>query len=266
MRNGHAGEHELLNTLYKNDDLNIGWFKDDDTTVDEARSLMIDRILRLVPKIAKKTKFLVVGSGHGYTPISIVDKHLCRVDAVTTDPSSIKIIEKVVKDKAYEKKLYPLHTEELHNLPTETDNYNVLLSQEVMSYVEDKRRLFVVYHASLMAEGRLVLTDFISDKELSADEVKLFGYEDPSLWTLKNLEKLTDKTGLQRVYTKDFSPEIIGYYKHIRKQVEENQAKVDKKMGKGSAKEHQEIYDKKIKLLEKGKVKWCLFVYQKINV
>lgn len=266
MRKGHSGEYDLLNVLFKSDDLNIGWFKDDDIDIIEARKAMLDRILRLVPKIAKKTKFLVVGGGHGNAAMNIVDRHLCRVDCISTDQSMIDQLSKLVKKKEYEKKLYPLLTDVVDNLPTETDNYNVLLSQEVVSHVEDKRKLFVVYHASLMAEGRLVLTDFIADKGLKAEDASLFGYEEFGLWNDADAEKLTDKTGLQRVYTKDFSSEIVGYYKHIIEQIDQNKTKVDKKLGKGSGDKHIEIYNKKIQILEKGKVKWCLFVYQKINV
>jgi cyclopropane fatty-acyl-phospholipid synthase-like methyltransferase len=266
MRQGHQGEYELLNVIFKNDDLNIGYFKSDDIDIVEARSLMLDRILRLVPKIAKKTKFLVAGSGYGTTAMSIVDKHLCRVDSVTTDKSSIAPLTKEIEKKEYQKKLYPHLTDTIDNLPTETDNYNVLMSQEIISRVEDKRKMFIVYHASLMAEGRLVVTDFFSTDGLKKDGHELFGYEDSSLWTELDAEKLTNKSGLQKVYSKDFSPELIGYYTHLIDVVKKNAAKVDKKLGKGSADKHIDIYEKKIKLLKKGTAKWSLFVYQKINV
>ncbi len=267
MRQGHAGEYELLNTLFANDDLNIGYYKEEDTKIDKARELMLLRILRLVPKIAKKTKFLVVGAGWGTAAMTIVDTYLCRVDSISTTKKEQDHLEKALKKKEYEKKLYT-HLSERHvDLPTETDNYNVLLSQEVMSYVEDKRKLFIVYHASLMAEGRLVMTDFLQGEKYESKHSDLFGHSDAiPLWTDLDVEKLTNKSGLQKVYNKDFSPELIGHYQYIIKELDIKKATVDKKLGKGASQKHTDIYKAKIEALEKGAIKWCLYVYQKINI
>lgn len=267
MRQGHKGEYELLNTLFVHDDLNVGYYKEEDTKIKKARELMLLRILRLVPKIAKKTKFLVVGAGWGTTAMSIVDTYLCRVDSISTTKKEQDHLEKALKKKEYEKKLYTYLTEKHIDLPTETDNYNVLLSQEVMSYVEDKRKLFIVYHASLMAEGRLVLTDFLKGKKSDDKYDGLFGHsEENPLWTELDVEKLTNKSGLQKVYNKDFSPELIGHYQYIINELDAKAKAVDKKLGKGAAKKHSDIYKTKIQALEKGAVKWCLYVYQKINI
>jgi len=223
--------------------------------------------LRLVPKIAKKTKFLVVGAGWGTSALSIVDTYLCRVDSISTVKKEQDHLEKLLKKKEYEKKLYTYLTEQHVDLPTETDNYNVLLSQEIMSYVEDKRKLFIVYHASLMAEGRLVMTDYLRGEKADKKFDGLFGHsEEIPLWTELDVEKLTNKSGLQKVYNKDFSPELIGHYKYISQELAAKEKVVDKKLGKGTTAKHLDIYKTKIKALEKGAVKWCLYVYQKINI
>jgi len=196
-----------------------------------------------------------------------VDTYLCRVDSISTSTEEQEHLDKALKKKEYEKKLYTYLSEKHVDLPTETDNYNVLLSQEIMSYVEDKRKLFIVYHASLMAEGRLVMTDFLRGKKFDDKYAGLFGHtEDNPLWTELDVEKLTNKSGLQKVYNKDFSPELIGHYNYIISELGAKEKAVDKKLGKGTAKKHLDIYKTKVEALEKGAIQWSLYVYQKINI
>lgn len=267
MKKGHEGEYDLFRAVWGKKDIHIGSFKNDEVTIPQASKLMLDRMIRLIPKIAKKTKFLVLDSGFGTVANSIVKEFECRVDCVNIDKDENKVNQKWVEKNSFEKKLFIIENENYEDLPIERDNYNLALAQEIASFVEDKRKLFRGLFGSMVAEGRLIFTDFLEgDKVLTESESKdLFGFHG-QLISEKNLEKVTKKNSFQKVFAKDMTDQLQLFYENVISEIEKNRAKVEKKLSKKVVDDHIAIYNSKVKIIKDKKIKWVLHIYQKINV
>ncbi len=267
MKTGHQGEYELFRALWGKKDIHIGFFKTEDTTIPQASKLMLARMIRLIPKIAKKTKFLVIGSGFGTVANSIVKEFECRVDCVNNDPDENKVNQKWVEKHSFEKKLFIIENENFEDLPIERDNYNLALAQEMASFVEDKQKLFRGLFGSMVAEGRLIFTDFLEgDQPLTESEsVDYFGF-DGQLISEKELEVITKKNSFQKVFSKDMTDQLDLFYKEVIKEIEKQRPKVEKKLTKAVVDNHVSIYKSKGKMIKAKKIKWVLHIYQKINV
>lgn len=267
MQRGTKEQHELFELLYPNSDILTGLYTEEVTTIPEASIAMLDRFLSLIPKIAKKSKILIVGSGYGTIAQHIVSTHMCRVDCINLDNVQNAYNQEQILLNGFEKKLYILEATSSAELPVDREFYNIVICQEFASYAEDKQTLLRNIHRTLLPEGRFLISDFVKGDGFKSDAniSEKLGHSIP-LWDATEIKKILSKNGLQRIYGKNLTDELIEHNAELLKVVDTNSETIESKLGKGKSKAHLEAIQARQGALADDEYNWFFHIYQKMNV
>ena len=240
----------------------VGLYGEDKLTVDEASQAILAKMLKLLPKVNKSTKFLELGSGRGAAARFIVDVYGSKIDCVNLSKVENKAHQKLnTKEEVYGTSIKILEGD-FEDMLFESSNYDFVLAQESLLHSMEKEHVFRQITRALKPEGRLVITEIM--KTDAADEDHTFKAEEHGLVelaTLATYKRLARTNNLYTAYIREMPEEL-------KKHLEAMQTVMDqqkKKVSGPDLKTIGEILQESINAVDGELLTWGILVFQKIN-
>lgn len=257
----------LLLDLLGEDYHSIGFYHPEDTPLKEAVIASYDKIIRLLPRFAKKTRILILNSGMGQSAHYIFDKFECRIDCLNNDLEQNEINHKRIASKGVEKKMN-ISLASTEEIPYDRESFDIIWSQDHFHEIPKKNKLFREIHRLLVPEGRLVFTSlYISDQVEKDDERKFISADYPARDIVKKskYEKLARRSLLQPIYTLELRSSAKAHFSNVLSLIQEHAKDKKSKYNSSLLAATESEFEKSFNYVNDGKVEWGIFIYQKLN-
>jgi sarcosine/dimethylglycine N-methyltransferase len=259
------------NYFYQNiwspDYTHVGSYKNEDVGIEEASIAMIKRMVRLIPKIKKSTKFLDLGSGYGGTARFIAKTYECSITCVNISEIQNDINNKLNKEAELDEKITVVKAN-FEKLPFQRDSFDLVWSQDAFLHSDQKELVFREVSRVINNEGRFIFTDFVKSEDCPQEVLQpiLDRLQLKDLGTLKQYDRLARSVDLAKVYNKEMPDMMIIHYRKVLEKLHSEYKSITKKVSKKYIDDMMEGLQFWIDGAEAGHISWALFQYQKKNV
>lgn len=259
------------NNFYQNvwspDYTHVGSYKDGDESIEEASLAMIKRMVRLIPKIKKSTKFLDLGSGYGGTARYIAETYECSITCVNISETQNEINRKLNKEAGLDEKITVVKAN-FEELPFQRDSFDLVWSQDAFLHSDHKDLIFREVSRVINNEGRFIFTDFIKREDSSKEVLQpiLQRLQLNDLGTFKYYDRMARTEDMAKVYNKDMPDMMIIHYSKVLGKLKAEYKTITKNVSKKYIDDMMEGLQYWIDGAEAGHVSWALFQYQKKKV
>ncbi|NND07146.1 MAG: class I SAM-dependent methyltransferase [Saprospiraceae bacterium] len=252
----------FLESVLETHFLHIGLYGDEELSVDDASKAILAKMLKLLPKVNKSTKFLELGAGKGAGARFIVDQYGSKVDCVNISKVENKLHTKLNSaEEIYEQSIKILEGD-FQDMLFENANYDFVLAQESLLHSAEKEHVFRQITRALKPEGRLVLTEIM--KTDNAEENNAFLLEKQGLIelaTLATYKRLARTNNLYTAYIREMPEELKNHALAVLNAL----GTTKKKVTSADQKFVSEICQDTIDAVDKEQLTWGILIFQKIN-
>ena len=185
------------------------WVTGKESKEDAAQNLI--ELLIAKSGLKNKSKVLDVGCGIGGTSIYLARKYECDVTGITISPVQVEMAYKAALELPI-KNIPKFQVEDANNI-TIKDKFDIIWSVEMISHLNDRKNLFQRASELLKPGGKMCITDWLADDNLSASEKSKFIKPIEkgmlvSLPTLSEYKEHIDANGFRLVYYEDISSNV----------------------------------------------------------
>jgi sarcosine/dimethylglycine N-methyltransferase len=253
--------------IWSTDYLHVGSYKEDTVSIEEASVAMIERMLRLLPKMKKSSKLLDLGSGYGGTARYLVETYGCNITCVNISEVQNEINSEKNKKAELDNKISVVKAN-FEKLPFTRDSFDLVWSQDAFLHSAHKDEVFREVSRVINNEGRFIFTDFIKKEKCPADVLEpiLQRLQLKDLATIKRYDRLAQNVDLAKVYTKEMPEMMLIHYRKVLERLEADYKNITKKVTKSYIDNMMKGLQLWIDGAEAGHISWALFQYQKKNV
>lgn len=257
---------ELIKMIWDGENNHIGIYKTPRTSPKTAMPHTTERMLRLGPKLKKKSSVLDIGSGLGGTVRFIAEKYGSKITAVNLSEVENEIHQTMNKESELDEKVTITHAN-MELLPFPRETFDLVLSQDSLYHSARKKKVFLEVARVLNPEGRFLFTDIMEGENATDKKLeKLFkDFCIKDLSTEKRYNRMARKSDMEKVYHREMTEELITHYSKMVKAIEKNKAKLEKKTTKKFVKETLSRYNSWVQAAEDGVISWGIMQYQKRN-
>lgn len=259
------------NYFYQNiwspDFTHVGTYKDEDVSIEEASIAMIKRMVRLLPRIKKSTKFLDLGSGYGGAARFIAETYECSITCVNISETQNEINNKLNKEAGLDEKITVVKAN-FEELPFQRDSFDMVWSQDAFLHSDHKDLIFREVSRVINNEGRFIFTDFIKNEDSPKEVLQpiLERLQLKDLGTFKQYDRLARSVDMAKVYNKDMPEMMIIHYKKVLEKLKAEYSSITKKASQKYIDDMMKGLQNWIDGAEAGHISWALFQYQKKKV
>ena len=241
-------------------DINIGIYKKPKQTIQDGNQSLILRMIKLLPSIKKSTKVLNLSRGYSEAPKYLVDKYFCKLDTINPDEAINKALLKKIEKEDLQKFL-SVTTGKFEKLPYESEEFNIVWTQDIFLKNEDNLKVFQEIARVLIPGGRFIFTSVLLSENCPENGLKKLSEVTPikDLGLIREYIKLADKVDLERVFIKEIPEQLTQHYSRML------EALKSKKSSKAIIKAKIAEVELWLEASEKGYLSWGIFQFQKRN-
>ncbi len=252
----------FLDNVLISDFLHVGLYDDDHKTVDEASLATIKKMIRLLPKVNKSTRFLELGAGRGGTARFIVDQYGSKVDCINLSKNENKWHEKRNSQNEVYAQSIKIQEGNYEDMLFESSTYDFVLAQDSFLHSPDKQQIFRQITRTLKPEGRLVFTDIMKTGEVDEDwmmNIEEMGFA--NLGTMQEYKRLARTNNLYTAYIKEMPEQLNNHLEAMISAVKTS----GKNLSAAVKKQTVALLEEGVKSVEENLLTWGILVFQKIN-
>lgn len=232
----------------------VGIHHPTDVSIQESHHLLLQKVVKLIPRINKSTRVLFLDSGSGAMARLMLSDKECKIECLHSDTTTLAHNERFLDD--IEEKLRKKINASLQyfeDLPYPGETFDIVWAIDCLPRSTDKLRVFREVHRTLKPEGRFVISEAV---RLSSEE----GIEDvlpcQELFTIDQYDRLARKTQYQNVYKRTHPEYLKAHHQMVLDQIE----KAD--FDCADLKNDSEQW---LQAVEAESVAWSLMIFQKLN-
>lgn len=245
----------------------VGVYRPEGISVAEAQIKSYERLIRLIPRIAKKTRFLIVNSGAGASAHFIYDRFECRVHGLCADENLNGLNQEKIDKKAVSKKMAVSKMANA-NIPYEGESFDLIWSQDFFHMYGRKKKLFREIHRVLVPEGRLIFTSLYLNDSVR-DEMEIASIKErisnKEMISITSFHRLAKRSFLQPIFYKDNPENAILHFRKMLDLLSESKELLITEFKAKAVLKLESEWKENLRLLETGKFGWGIFLFQKIN-
>lgn len=238
----------------------IGLYDEEHETITEANRHLKDTMVRVLPNMKKSSKILMIGPACLQAAIWISEEYGCKIDVLSPDEARNKTDRKLLESVNLHEKI-TITTGGPVQLPYDREYYELVWSQDILLYSEDRLKTFREVARILQSGGRFIFTDIMEtencedrdglDQLLAAMPVEEF----PSIIGYKNLARKSD---LERVIFKRRPAMLETHYEKVIAALEKTKGTKTKRL--------RAALEPWLAAAKSGCLTWGILCFQKRNV
>jgi ubiquinone/menaquinone biosynthesis C-methylase UbiE len=223
-------------------------------------------MVRLIPKIAKSTKMLIIGSNLGATVMALEREFGCKIECLDPHTEYNKRLEKQITAEEMEKKV-SVSEGILSSFPFDRETFDIVWAQDTLVNVKKKAKLFREVQRVLNPKGRFVYTSLAkkSDAPASALEDAVAHLNVKELAEVDDYSTYARKALLLKVYTALLTEYLPQHLANLRQAITAPFPKGVKAPKAAILKGMEEELAAWEKASEQDALEWGVFIFQKIN-
>lgn len=254
-------------SIYGGEYVHIGTYRKPSDSIAQAAEQAVKTMIRLLPKIAKNTSILELGSGYGGAARFLANKYNCKISCLNI---SEKENERHVElNKKHELDEYiEVTTGNFEQIPFARESFDIVWSQDALFHSAKREKVFREVARVLKPEGRFIFTDPMKTDDCPDGALKnlLSLHQVKSLSTKADYRRIARKADLELVFTKEMPEQLVTHYNKVLDSVEKQYNDVVKKTSKEYVDEKLESAKNWISAGEKGQLNWGILQFQKRNI
>ncbi len=244
----------------------LGIYRPDSLSLTEACEQTTAKMVRLIPRIAKSTKMLVLGSQLGATVLALEKEFGCKIECLDPNTDYNQLLEKKITAEEMEKKV-GVSEGPLSSFPFDRETFDIVWAQDTMIGVERKAKLFREVQRVLTPKGRFVFTSLVKKEGASEDALATVAdlLELDSFPEVANYQKFADRALLLKVYTAILSQYLPQHLSELRSVITSpfpSDLKVPSSDFLESLEQELSTWENAVK---QDALDWGLLIFQKIN-
>lgn len=244
----------------------MGIYRPESLTLTEACEQTTAKMVRLIPKIAKSTKMLVVGSQLGATVMALEKEFGCKIECLDPTTDYNQLLEKKIAAEGMEKKV-GVSEGVLSSFPFDRESFDIVWAQDTMLGVEKKAKLFREVQRVLTPKGRFVFTSLVKKEGASEDALATVTdlLELDAFPEVANYQKFADRALLLKVYTAMLSQYLPQHLAELRGAITAPFPSGLKKSAPAFLKSLEQELSSWENAVKQDALDWGLLIFQKIN-
>lgn len=260
-----AEAQKLRLKIHDGIDPRVGIYRPKEITLNEGMDAVMNKMIKLIPRINKSTRVLILNSGFGHMAHQLLTSKECKVDCVnyndTQNEHNAKTISKL--EERLQKK-FNLEKNFFEDIPYPGETFDVILCQDTLMLTNDKLRVFREVQRTLKPEGRFVFSDALRSEDCSKDDMADLIKDLPvnELFSIDQYEKMARKAFLHKVYLLELPEQIKIHHQKLMDYLEKQPTKI----------KNNEAYSKYLDIEKKWNdtlstdhIDWGIFIFQKLN-
>ena len=202
--------------------------------------------------LTRGDRVLDVGSGLGGSAFLMAREYGARVHGIDLSADMVALAQTKCREEKLDESVRFTRGDCLEL--TESQKFQAIYSRDVILHIEDKLRLFEIFHEALVPDGRLLFTDYCRAEGKPSDEFAAYvverGY---CLYSLAGYAEGLRKAGFVDVVSEDWTAKFIDIHRQelSRLPAAELSAQDNADMRQG--------WLKKIARAERGEQRWGFF-------
>lgn len=195
----------------------IGFYDDKHDTITAANQNLKDTMIRVLPNMKKSSKILMIGSACLQAAVWIVDEYGCKIDLLSPDEARNKVDRKFLETIELHEKI-TITTGGPVQLPYDREYYELVWSQDILLYSEDRLKTFREVARVLQSGGRFIFTDIMEAEQCedrSSIEKLVAAMPVEELPTIIGYKNLARRSDLERVIFKRRPAMLETHYEKV---------------------------------------------------
>lgn len=250
------------------DSSHIGMYDNDKQSIAEACHNTTVTMIQKLPKFKKSSIVLEIGSGYGTVTRYVAEEFGCKkMTCLNISEQENKVNESKNK-KAKLDDLITVTAGNYESILADFESFDVILSQDALTYSKDKDKVFSEVSWVLKPGGRFLFTDLLESVDCPDGALDAIYDHFPNIefCSVKSYKRLTLRRELENVYAREFPEDLVMHYKKIKEALKVQSAKLAKKTSASFVKEKQKGIQLLLDAAEKGHLSWGILQFQKRNM
>ncbi|RMF04320.1 MAG: methyltransferase domain-containing protein [Bacteroidetes bacterium] len=241
----------------------IGFYDDEDSTLEYAGDAVVARLTRFLPSFKKSTKVLCIGAQAYNLGLHLVETYECKVEVFCDEDDISEAAYKKLEAQPRPDKMN-LNKGSIMATPYDWDTFDFVLSVESLAFHTQKDRVLREVSYLLKPSGRVLFT--VLHQQPSESENLLPWAEAMHVISLSDYQRIGRSIDLEQVLERDMTEHLLTHYRKLSKLLEQEKTKAQKQMGKATAAKFHDWLQAGILGLDKGNLGWGIVQFQKRNV
>lgn len=256
-----------IQTLYRmawGPSIHFGFYPNGNETIEDAVEITKRRLADRA-ELTGISKVLEVGSGEGETARWLARQTGCHVTATNFAKSQLISAQKKTAASGLSH-LVTHQWADYQDLPYENNSFDIHWSQEAFVHCQDKSRYFSEAFRVLNRQGKLVLSEQVTNRDLCTKEeltILKGRHGSADLWDSVDMSMATQKAGFVDIYIEDWSPHMARHFKNLVHRIESDLDNFIHHIGEEILFSNLNLWKSAVLAANEGKIGWCFLTARK---